>query len=67
MDPLDYETVQLTVSRRVIAAVPLATYGADHAVFTEFVLEGLAGLLAALIRVMQQLTFPPLLHHGQRS
>lgn len=54
MDPLVLKTVEPTLDGRVIPTIFLATHGALHAIDRQLDLEGLAGVLAAPIRVMQQ-------------
>ncbi len=68
MAALVFEAVEPSLSRRVIPAVPLATYGADHAVLPQLVLEELPDVLAAPIRVLPQPhgRFPPEPRHRQR-
>ena len=53
MNRLVFETVETAFRQRVIPAISLATYRAGHTVFLELLLERLAGILAAPIRVMQ--------------
>ena len=68
MDPLVLETVTPTFGWCVIPTIPFAAHGADHAVGLQRVLERLAGVLAAPIRVMQQphRWFPAEPRHRQR-
>ena len=68
VDPLILEAVEPALGRRVIPAVPLAAHRADHAVFLQLVLEGVAGVLAAPVGVMHQPRgrLPAEPGHGQR-
>src|SRR3990172_8746190 len=54
MHPLVLQAVEEALGGRVIPAVALAAHGTDHAVAGELLLEGLAGVLAAPIGVVQQ-------------
>ena len=68
MDSLVCETGAPALGWCGIQTIPLATHGADHAVFPQCVLEGLAGVLAAPIRVVYQspCRFPAEARHRQR-
>src|SRR5260370_32495547 len=47
MKPLVFEAVKPAFSGGVVPAVALATHRAGHAIFLEFVLESVAGVLTA--------------------
>ncbi len=53
MHTLVLEAVEPALRRCVIPAIPLSAHRAGHAVFLEFVLKRLAGVLAAPVRVVQ--------------
>lgn len=63
-----FQAVEETLGGRVVPAIPFAAHRADHAVFLQLRLEGVAGILASPVRVMHQprFGFPAKPRHGQR-
>lgn len=61
------ETVKPALGRRAVPAVALPAHGTDHAVLFEPGLEGMAGILTAAIRMMQQSRLWPLAKPGHRQ
>ena len=53
MHPLVLEAVEPDLRRCIVPAVSLATHRADHAIRLELVLEGMAGVLASPVGVVQ--------------
>ena len=52
MNSLVFEAVEPTLCWCIVPTVPLATHRAGHAVFLELLLKGVAGVLAAPVRVI---------------
>jgi hypothetical protein len=53
MIPLILETVEPALSRGIVPAIAFTTHRACHAELPQLVLKGIAGILTAAIRVMQ--------------
>ncbi len=67
MHPLIFEAVEPTLGWRVISTVPFSTNRAGHAVFLEFVLKRMAGVLAATVGVVHQPRSGRFLNHAMVS
>lgn len=57
MVPLIFKTVKPAFGRGVVPAITFATHRAGHAIFLERVLKGMAGVLAASVRMMHDARF----------
>jgi hypothetical protein len=68
MHPLILQAVEEALARRVVPAVSLAAHRADHAVCLQPRLEGVAGILATPVGMMNQSRprLPAEPRHGQR-
>jgi hypothetical protein len=67
MISLVLETVKPALGRRVVPAISFATHRARHAKFLELVLKGMAGVLAAAVRMMHNASVRSTAEPGHRQ